>query len=368
MFVVTGIRDTSREREYQEEGQPVTAVVVSKSIRRATRDGNSSTRYEIAYRFTTEDGRTMEGVDAVDVEEWERLEPGRPFRITYLPGAPASSRAEGSDTMASSLIATGLGSTFALVGGVIFLVSARRVRREWRLLREGQSGQGTVTAIEPTNVSINRRRQWRIRYRYQDHLGRVHAGTSGPVSPTAVEAIAVGDPVDIRFDRAYPEESVWVRPSAAAAEQDAVEAPVSRPRQPSLRRRLRNLAIMLAILFVALVVGESVPALKALDRFSARHESALLAMTIFVGFIGFALFMGGILYRIFGGAGQPMSHADVESRSAGSSFGEGFSLKEAKAAWRQRAWRTSPRWRGNFIVMSGALLLTVGLFGIFVVT
>jgi hypothetical protein len=393
-FTAMGIRDASRESAYEKTGRSVDAVVAGKSLKRASRSGSSSTRYEITYRFTADDGRAIEGVDAVDVEEWERLEPGRPFRVTYLPGSPTSSRAEGPGDKASSLIAVGIGGTFALVGGVIFLISARRVRRDWRLLREGQSARGIVTAVEPTNVSINRRRQWAIRYRYQDHLGRGYEGTRGPVSPAAVEAVAVGDAVEIRFDRAHPDQSVWVAPSAPAtapaAEPEAVETPARAPR-PSVWKRLRNFATMLAILFVALVLGESVPALKALDRLVTRHESALLAITIGMAFIGFVLFMGGILSRIFGGAGRAMSHSDVEDlrsvrqapgggsvarasayrfsgRSAGSSFHDQFSLKEAKAAWREGAWRTSPRWRANFVVMAGVLLFTVGLFGIFVVT
>lgn len=53
--------------------------------------------------------------------------------------------------------------------------------------------------------------------------------------------------------------------------------------------------------------------------------------------------------------------------SAGSSFHDQFSIKEAKEAWKQRAWRTSLRWRGNFVIMGGVLLFATGLFSIFVV-
>jgi hypothetical protein len=54
-------------------------------------------------------------------------------------------------------------------------------------------------------------------------------------------------------------------------------------------------------------------------------------------------------------------------RSAGSSFSDRFSLREAKDAWRRRAWRTSPRWRSNFVVMLGVALFVIGLFGTFIV-
>jgi len=106
--------------------------------------------------------------------------------------------------------------------------------------------------------------------------------------------------------------------------------------------------------------------------------------------VGFVLFMGSIVLRIVGGAGAPMTHTEVEDlsrsvslearpvfgrvtryrfrgRSAGSSFAEQFSLREAKQAWRQRAWRTSPRWRTNFAVMVGVVLLVLGVFGVVIV-
>src|SRR5688500_19766929 len=76
-----GIEEATQERAYREHGQAVEALVVAKSIQRASRDGNSSTKYEIAYRFTTPEGSTLEGIDSVSVDAWERLEPGSAFRI-----------------------------------------------------------------------------------------------------------------------------------------------------------------------------------------------------------------------------------------------------------------------------------------------
>lgn len=147
---------------------------------------------------------------------------------------------------------------------------------------------------------------------------------------------------------------------------------------------------MLALVFVVIILGEVLSQLTGLDQIIARHEDVLLPATFATAALGFMLFMGGILYRIFGGDGEPMSHADVEDlsrrsafharpsfarasayrfqgKSAGSSFHDAFSIKEAKAAWNQRAWRDSLRWRGNFVIMAGVLLLTVGLFGVFIV-
>jgi hypothetical protein len=100
--------------------------------------------------------------------------------------------------------------------------------------------------------------------------------------------------------------------------------------------------------------------------------------------------MGSIVVRTFGVAAEPMTATEVEDlarsvnlearpafgrvtryrfrgRSAGASFSDRFTLREARHAWRSGAWRTDPRWRSNFVVMVGVMLLTIGLFGTFIV-
>lgn len=379
-----GISTATRERAYQEKGEVVEAVVLSKSIRRASREGNTSTRYEVTYRFTTADGAAANGVAAVTVEEWESLEQGSPFKITYLPGAPGSSRAEGAGGMTDALLMIGLGSLAALFGGVVLARSATRIWRERRLLREGLPAQGTVLAVAPSSVAVNRVRQWQVQYRYHDHIGRPHEGSSEPLSPDEAHAVAVGDALTVRFDRDRPEESVWDRartPGAQASPRERVIVFV---------KRLGGFAVMLGVFFAAMVVGEVIPALKDLEHLIARHEARLLAITIGMAAVGFVLFMGSVVVRIFGGAAEPMTNTEVEDlsrsvrmearpvfarvtryrfrgHSAGSSFSDRFSFREAKDAWRQRAWRASPRWRSNFVVIGGVALLTIGLFGTFIV-
>jgi hypothetical protein len=358
-IAVMGFQETRRERRYETRGEAINAVVVRKSIRPASRQGNTSTRYEVTYRFTTEDGRALEGVDAVSVEQWESLDAGSPFRITYLPGAPGSSRAQGSGDLASGLVGIGAGSLFALVGGGLFVWSGRRLRREWRLLRTGEATQGSVVAVEPTNVRVNRVQQWRVRYRYQDHLGRTHEGVSGTVSPYEAGLVEVGGTLPVRFDRQRPEESTWDRIAmpAPGPEAEPTAAPVETRKSPWWRRA-GGWLFMPGLIVMAAVLGE-LPVMKDLHRFTERHQTWLVVVVGGAAFIGFVLFMGSVLYRLFGDAG-------ASGRRSGSS-GERFSIREARDAWRRGAWRTSPRWRSNFLVMAGAFLLAFGLFGIFVV-
>lgn len=385
-----GIDGAIEERRYQNDRRVAQAVVLTKSIKPASRDGNSSTRYEITYRFTTADGRTVEGIDAVSVETWEGLDAGSSFGITYLPDNLHASRAASSGSMESALAAIVLGSLFALVGGYFFVMNTMGVWRRWSILRNGATAQGTILAIEPTSTDIINVRQWEVRYQYRDHSGRIHQGTSADIAPKEARAFAIGDTVKVRFSREHPEESVWEAPGASAARPEVVNH--SKPGNGApFWKRLVNLAAMLALVFVVLVIGEIVIPITGLDDVIARHEGVLRATTIGMTALGFALFMGGILYRIFNGAGEPMSHADVENllrstritrgrpyfmrastyrfkgRSIGSSFHDEFSIKEAKEAWKQRAWRESFRWRGNFLVMGGVLLFAVGLVSISIV-
>lgn len=390
VFLDMGIDGLREEQRYQNEGRRVQAVVATKSIRPASRDGNSSTKYETTYRFAAVDGRTVEGTDTVSVETWEGLQAGSRLDVTYLPARPHASRATSASNMESALAAIGLGGLFALIGGFFFLTNAVKIWRRWRILRTGTPAEGTVLAIEPTNTQINRTRQWEVRHQYRDPAGRIHEGTSGNLAPDEAHAYAIGGAVKLRFSREHPEESAWAESAATAATLEDTQA--SRPDNgPPLWKRALRWVGMLAAVFVVLVIGEVVVPITGIDDFISRHESVLQPTTIGMTALGFALFMGGIPYRIFSGAGEPMSHADVEDhlrstrvtrgqpyfarastyrfkgRSMGSSFSDEFSIKEAKQAWHERAWRESPRWRGNFIVMTGALLLAVGLFSIFVV-
>jgi hypothetical protein len=68
----------------------------------------------------------------------------------------------------------------------------------------------TVTAVGPGNVRINRVTQWRVRYRYQDQLGREHEGRSPHLAPEEGEIWTQGDTANIKFDPQRPGKSVWL--------------------------------------------------------------------------------------------------------------------------------------------------------------
>jgi len=110
---------------------------------------------------------------------------------------------------------------------------------------------------------------------------------------------------------------------------------------------------MLAVVFLAIVLGEALTPLKRLDEQMVRHRGVLVGATAGAAALGFVFFMGGVLYRLM--------------MSDTTEFHDEASFREVKTAWRQRAWRISSRWRGVFVIAGGAMLMGLGLFAFFFV-
>jgi hypothetical protein len=153
-------------------------------------------------------------------------------------------------------------------------------------------------------------------------------------------------------------------------------------------KTLLNVAGGLALVFVAAVLAELPPVRAAVAWIEAR-EWPLIIGTGSVGVLGFTLMMGGIL-KLLMDQDEPLNHADVEDversvrmaarpvawrassyrvwgQAAGRQGSEQFSFRELKQAWKSDAVWHDPIWKRRIITAIGALMLTVGLFGSFVV-
>lgn len=210
VFTVIGVQEARKELVYRTQGLTVDATVLDKSILRAKRGENSRTRYLVTYRFTSAQGEEVEGAADVPAQEWERLEAGRKFLVTYLPGAPDSSRVSGEEDWIAALVFMAIGGVFALLGGGLAFSDLRAVLRAIRVSRHSLSTEGRVLRAEPTGPTINRVRQWRIHYQYRDHIGRNQEGQSHLLSPDEASVWHEGDTGAVRFDRERPQESVWI--------------------------------------------------------------------------------------------------------------------------------------------------------------
>ena len=149
-------------------------------------------------------------------------------------------------------------------------------------------------------------------------------------------------------------------------------------------RQLRDTAVLIGLLLAAIVLAE-IPRVAAAARWiDARERPLLIAMGAIL-LLGFVLFFGGIL-KLLIDRGEPLRHADVEDversvrmaaqpvawrassyRVIGSAAGrhsaDSFNLGELKSALRSGAvWRDA-EWRRRAVVVVGALLLVIGIFG-----
>jgi hypothetical protein len=149
-------------------------------------------------------------------------------------------------------------------------------------------------------------------------------------------------------------------------------------------RQLRDIAVLIGLLLLAIVLAELPPFAAAAAWIDARERSLLIAMGAIL-LLGFLLFFGGLI-KLLMDRGEPLSHEDVEDversvrmaaqpvawrassyRVIGSTAGrqgeESFNLRELKAAWRSGAVWRDPEWRRRAITVVGALLLVIGIFG-----
>ena len=211
-LLVAGLLAAAKEQRYSEEGAEADGVVTRKEIRRG-----KSTSYRVYYRFRARDGGEFSGRDSTRRARWEELREGGAVRIEYLPSNPAQNRLAGKRNVEAAYILIPLGATFGGVGGFLFFKDLARIRLALRLSREGILADADVTAVEETKVSINRVRQWVVRYSYRDFQGREHAGKSEYLPPEEAAEWKPGDGGQVRYDQNRPEQNVWLgRPGAGS--------------------------------------------------------------------------------------------------------------------------------------------------------
>ena len=143
------------------------------------------------------------------------------------------------------------------------------------------------------------------------------------------------------------------------------------------------------VLFVAARLAE-LPWIKRLDAWLAAHEDLGAAIMGGTGVLGFVLMLGGIIASMMSDS-EPLSSEEIEAslrrqrdaaarpyiwrrsrfRVKGASAGRGVEVETTfaavKGACRSGEWRRDPYWRRFFVMALGAALMTIGLFGVFVV-
>ena len=165
-------------------------------------------------------------------------------------------------------------------------------------------------------------------------------------------------------------------------------SPVPPPR--SRFREILEQALSLIAALAVIAIGTVLPPLQRLHDWTQAHQRPLLWITIPLGVIGFALFLGCAIAMVLA-QGTPMSRREIDEMDrrilewsmgpasarasvyrnfglvVGTQVKDSGSFADIKQAWTARAWELSPRWRRMFLMMLATALLFCGLFGSFFV-
>lgn len=132
IFVPLGIRLINQERRFDAEGITAPGIITSKRVAekreqdRETKRERISRTYYVTYRFTSDQGREIEGEISVSKERWERAVERESIQVQYLPHDAAKSRIAGDSDKTKSLLFTGIGAFGGLVGLVCIATYIRR--------------------------------------------------------------------------------------------------------------------------------------------------------------------------------------------------------------------------------------------------
>ena len=134
-FLVFGLvffRLSCEEDYYEKGGARIQGIVLQKTYTQGTRRpggrGGSSSKHYVSYRFTTKEGRTIEGRYDVLPGTWQELKEGDPVTIEYLSDSPDTNRIP--DQRARSMTWTIMALVLLVASGVLFIISRRQRRAQ----------------------------------------------------------------------------------------------------------------------------------------------------------------------------------------------------------------------------------------------
>jgi hypothetical protein len=134
-FLIFGLiffRLSCEEDYYEKGGARVQGIVLQKTYSPGTRStggrGGSSSKHYVSYRFTTKEGRTIEGRYDVLPGTWQKLKERDPVTVEYLPDSPDTNRIP--EQRARSLIWTIMALVLLVASGVLFIISRRQRRAQ----------------------------------------------------------------------------------------------------------------------------------------------------------------------------------------------------------------------------------------------
>ncbi len=386
--VVLALTAAGAALEYR-DAVALRGVVTGKTLVRADREKNRSTRFVARYRIDLPGGETVETEEDLPRAKWEALGVGDEHPVRYLVAQRKALPPPGSDAWVGNVIMGAIGLPLALVGGLTLRRPLRTVLDRMRLLERGTAATATVSDVFQTSTAVNRVILWQLRYRYRDSAGIEHESASDLMMPDEAAEWQPGASGPILYDPRRPATSAWLGRHAEPEEGPALGVRIVLKVRWLLGWVLR-LALFFAALFVAGVIGELVPGLKELEAWMTTEQTPLLVATVGATIAGIFMLVGAVIVMVMEG-GEPMSHTDIENQQrsirdaaagprawrastyrlfghgAGASGHDEFSFVELKRAAASGAVLRDPVWRRRVAAACGGMLIFLGLFGSFIV-
>ena len=195
------------EGRFASEGRTVVATVLGKEIDPG--DSDEGTEYFVNYRFTDDDGAVHDGSSEVPFSVYDAAREGGPIEVRFLATDPGESEIVGASELPSWVVLA-IAALVLAIGAAVTLIGWRAYRKARRLWAAGTPTTAEVLGVEETNVQINRRQMFRVRYRYTDASGVTHEGASGHMSLADALEAAEGGRGAVLYDPQRPAESIWV--------------------------------------------------------------------------------------------------------------------------------------------------------------
>jgi Protein of unknown function (DUF3592) len=94
MFLLIGVANLYQEQAFRREGKTATGIVLAKSSRveHDQQDDTYETHYDLDYRFTTDDGKSVRGSAEVSWTRWKSIHERDEIQIIYVSQRPSKNR------------------------------------------------------------------------------------------------------------------------------------------------------------------------------------------------------------------------------------------------------------------------------------
>ncbi len=132
---------------------------------------NDQRVYEYYFEYKLPDGQIFEGIcyHTGRFSTKDSL-----VRVQYLKNTPEKARIEGMKVGQFPFFILFFVAIFPLVGGLMLFFGIRKARKRLNILKFGKKALGTFTHDEPTNTTINKKRVYRLYFKFTDEQGVEH--------------------------------------------------------------------------------------------------------------------------------------------------------------------------------------------------